>query len=316
MTRRIVFLDRATLPVPLREPNFQHVWQDHEKTSADQIVERLNGATIAIVNKVPLRRESLTALPELKNIALAATGTDNVDLDFCRERNIAVSNIRGYSKYTVPEHVFALILALRRNLFSYAVDVKQGVWQQADQFCFFSYPILDLFGSTLGIIGSGTIGKNVANIGKAFGMRILFAERKNAQTIREGYTDFNTVLKESDIISLHCPLTADTRNMLGMNEFLRMKESALLINTSRGGLVDELALVSALNGKIIGGAGFDVLSKEPPKVGNPLLDVNSPNFILTPHVAWASLGAMTIMANQLIDNIEAFVHGEQKNRVV
>lgn len=316
MIHRIVFLDQATLPVPLRTPNFPHEWQDYSKTSPDQVVERLKGATIAIVNKIQLRREILSLLPELKKIALVATGTDNIDLEYCREHHIGVSNIRGYSRHTVPEHTFALILALRRNLFLYSEDVKRGRWQQADQFCFFTYPISDLYGSTLGIVGGGTNGKNVASLAQAFGMRVLFAERKNAQTVREGYTDFNTVLKESDIISLHCPLTTDTRHMIGADEFAKMKKNVLLINTSRGGLVDEEALVHALNEKIIGGAGFDVLSKEPPKEGNPLLTINSPNFILTPHIAWASSGAMTIMADQLIDNIEAFVRGEEKNRVV
>jgi glycerate dehydrogenase len=249
-------------------------------------------------------------------IAVCATGTNNVDLDYCRAHGIVVSNIRNYAMHTVPEHVFAMVLALRRNLAGYREDVNNGLWQMAEQFCLFTRPILDLHGSTLGVIGNGTLGQATAKLGAAFGMRVLVAEHKGAAQTRPGYTAFETVLTESDVITLHCPLTPATHHLIGAPEFGKMRRHALLVNTARGGLVDEAALVEALKDGVIGGAGFDVLTTEPPRAGNPLLDLRLPNFILTPHVAWASRNAMQIMADQLIDNIEAFISGAPRNRVV
>jgi glycerate dehydrogenase len=218
--------------------------------------------------------------------------------------------------HTVPEHVFTLVLALRRNLPGYREDVNNGLWQKAEQFCLFTRPILDLHGSTLGVIGNGALGQATAKLGAAFGMRVLIAEHKGTAQTRPGYTAFETVLAESDVITLHCPLTPATQHLIGSQEFMKMRRHALLINTARGGLVDEAALVQALRDGVIGGAGFDVLTTEPPRAGNPLLELRLPNFILTPHVAWASRNAMQIMADQLIDNIEAFVRGGPQNRVV
>jgi len=194
--------------------------------------------------------------------------------------------------------------------------VTNGLWQKAEQFCLFTRPIGDLHGSTLGVVGRGTLGQATAKLGEAFGMRVLIAEHKGAAQTRPGYTSFETVLAESDVITLHCPLTPATHHLIGAPEFRKMRRHALLINTARGGLVDEAALVQALKDGTIGGAGFDVLTTEPPRAGNPLLDLRLPNFILTPHVAWASRNAMQIMADQLIDNIEAFVRGAPRNRVV
>jgi len=247
---------------------------------------------------------------------VCATGTNNVDLEYCRAHNITVSNIRNYAVHAVPEHVFALILALRRNLPGYREDVHNGLWQQAEQFCLFTRPILDLHGSTLGVVGQGALGKAVAKLGEAFGMRVLIAEHKDATSVRAGRTTFDVMLAASDVITLHCPLTAETQHLISAPEFRKMRRHALLINTARGGLVDEAALAEALKEGRIGGAGFDVLTTEPPREGNPLLDLRLPNFILTPHVAWASRNAMQIMADQLIDNIEAFMHGTPQNRVV
>jgi glycerate dehydrogenase len=313
---RIVFLDADSIRTVLRAPTFPHEWQSHPRTAPAEAHERLKDATIAVTNKCPLPGALLARLPALRLIAVAATGTDIVDLDWCRTHGLAVCNIRGYAAETVPEHVFMLLLALRRQLPAYRADVAAGRWQRATAFCFFDHPIRDLHDSTLGILGRGSLGEGVAKLAEAFGMRVLWGEHKGATTVRPGYVPFETLLAESDAITLHCPLTAATRGLIGAAELALMKPDALLINTARGGLVDEAALAAALRAGRIGGAGFDVLTAEPPSAGNPLLDLDLPNFILTPHVAWASGRAMQALGDQLIDNIEAFVRGEERNRVV
>jgi glycerate dehydrogenase len=313
MSHHIVFLDRSTLEARVRRPTFAHGWQEHPVTSAHEVLERLKDATVAITNKVPLRADTLRQLPKLRMIAIAATGYDVVDVAYCQANNIAVANIRNYAVHTVPEHAFALITALRRNLLAYRRDVEAGRWQQSDQFCFFDHPIRDLHGTTLGIIGEGALGQATAHIGRAFGMRVLFADHEPPRAEEVAFTPLPRVLAESDVISLHVPLGTATRNMIGAAELRQMKRTAILINTARGGLVDEHALARALTEGWIAGAGFDVLSHEPPKSGNPLLELRMPNFILTPHVAWASEGAMQFLADQLIDNIEAFVDGRPQH---
>ncbi len=312
---KIVFLDSASIIAAIRRPAFAHQWQEYTATPAEQTLSRLSNATIAITNKVVLRRDTLEQLPKLKMVAVAATGTDNVDIECCRERGVTVCNIRNYSVHTVPEHVFMLMLALRRNLLAFREELRSGAWQRADQFCLFTHPVRDLHGSTLGLIGAGAIGRAVEQIALAFGMQVLRAEHKGAAAIRPGYTGFDTVLRESDVITLHLPLNAQTLNLIAASEFSLMKSTALLINTARGGLVDEAPLFDALRSHRIGGAGFDVLGKEPPRDGHPLLDLNLPNFILTPHIAWSGREAMQTLADQLIDNIEAFVAGTPQNRV-
>lgn len=313
--QKVVFLDSASIIADLRRPNFVHQWEEYPATSAAQTVERLKDAAVAITNKVPLRRETLEQLPGLKMVAVAATGTDNVDIACCRERGIVVSNIRNYSVHTVPEHVFMLMLALRRNLLAFRADVLNGAWQRSTQFCLFTHPVNDLYGSTLGIVGNGAIGKAVAQIAAVFGMKVLLAEHKDAAGVRPGYTAFDRVLGESDVITLHLPLNQQTRHLIGTAEFARMKRDAILINTARGGLVDEMALLEALQSERIAGAGFDVLAKEPPSEGHPLLGIDLPNFILTPHNAWSGRAAMQTLAEQLIDNIEAYAAGTPQNRV-
>jgi glycerate dehydrogenase len=315
MTHRIAFLDRSTLQAKVRRPGFEHTWQEYPVTAVSELSERLRDVTIAITNKVPLRADTLQSLPTLKMIAVAATGYDVIDIAYCTANGIAVSNIRNYALHTVPEHAFTLITALRRNLLAYRRDVEDGRWQRADQFCFFDHPIRDLYGATIGILGEGVLGQGTASIARGFGMKVLFADHAPPKTPGVVFTPFDQVLAESDVISLHLPLTNETRNMIGINEFRKMKRTAILINTARGGLVDEQALVQALKEGLIAGAGFDVLTKEPPKEGNPLLELHRPNFILTPHVAWASDGAMQFLADQLIDNIEAFVMGKPQNLV-
>ena len=315
MIHRIVFLERDSIRGEFRRPEFPHDYDEYPLTAPEQVAQRVQGASIVITNKVVLRGELLSTLPNLKMVACAATGTDNVDLAWCREHGIVVSNIRGYAADTVPEHVIALAMALRRNLLAYRRDVLDGKWQRSSNFCFFDHPIRDLHGATLGLIGRGSLGEGVARLAEAFGMRVLWAERKGAEKVGPGRTAFEALLRQSDVVSLHCPLNDTTRGLIGAAELRLMKPDAILINTARGGIVDEAALARALQEGRIGGAGFDVLSKEPPREGNPLLELDLPNFILTPHVAWASAGAMQALLDQLTGNLEAFARGEPRNRV-
>ena len=315
---KIVFLDRDTLApqIRVRSPGFAHDYVEHARTAPAELVERLNGATIAITNKVPLPGEVLEQLHLLRMVAVAATGTDQVDKAACQRLGIAVANIRGYSVNSVPEHTFALLLALRRNLVAYRDDVLAGEWQKSGQFCFFNHPIRDLNGARLGIIGEGDLGQRVAGIARAFGMQPLFAARKGKADWGRLYTPWEEVLASSDIITLHCPLTPATRGMIGLAEFRAMQRKPLLINTARGGLVDEHALVQALDEGLISGAGFDVADGEPPTADSPMMQIaGRPNVILTPHVAWASDESQQTLADQLIDNIENFVAGKPSNLV-
>lgn len=311
----IVFLERSTFTINFRKPAFDHQWIEYGETNQADAVERLRDATIAILNKLPLREHELAQLPRLKLIAVAATGVDNIDLEYCAEHGIAVCNTRNYSEHSLPEHVLLLLLALRRNLLAYVQDVRDGEWQVAKQFCLLGYPIRDLHGSYLGIIGYGFLGQSVATLARAVGMKVLLAERKNATKIREGRIAFSELLRRSDVVTLHCPLNEDTRNLIAGKELQEMKRDALLINTARGGLVDEVALIQALRDGLIAGAAIDVLSEEPPRNGNALLDVDLANFIVTPHVAWASKEAMQTLADQLVDSLEAFVRGKPRNLV-
>ncbi|MDF2155648.1 D-2-hydroxyacid dehydrogenase [Vibrio sp. CAU 1672] len=316
---KVVFLDRATIPahISLPRPAFAHQWLEYDVTSEQQVVERANDAEIVISNKVLLDQTVLAQLPKLKMIAIAATGFNNVDVEFCAARGIAVANVRGYATQTVPEHVIAMLFALRRNLFAYHQDIARGEWQRNQQFCFFTHPIGDVAGSTLGVIGSGTLGKATAKLARAVGMKVLFAERKGASQCREGYLPFNQVLAQADVISLHCPLNHDTQDLIGQDELAQMKSSAILINTGRGGLVDENALVEALRSGEIAAAGCDVFSQEPADQDNPLIaSMHLPNLLLTPHVAWGSDSSIQRLTNILIDNINAFQAGESLNRLV
>ena len=315
MKHHVVFLDRGSVKAKIRSFNFKHTYEEYSKTSFDQIVPRLQQATIAIINKVQLSEEMLVKLPQLKMVAVAATGYDCADIAACRNYGVAVANIRNYAMHTVPEHVFMMILALRRNLMAYSRDIENGMWQKSDQFCLFTHDIGDLYGATMGIIGKGAIGQGTATIALGFGMRVIFSDYVSLNRDNVESVPLENVLTESDILSLHCPMTQDTRDMIGINELRKMKRNALLINTARGGLVNEKALLQALDEGLIAGAGFDVLTTEPPESSHPLLNVKRPNFILTPHVAWASDGAMQLLAEQLIDNIEAWVAGNPQNLV-
>jgi glycerate dehydrogenase len=316
MIPHIVFLDRGSLPVPVPPLDFPHSWQELPSCTPAALVAAAQGADIVITNKVAINAAALAGLPRLKMIAVAASGVNHIDLEACRARGIAVANIRHYGDDSVAEHAFMLMLALRRNLPAYQRDVAAGLWEKSASFCLFGSPVRDVAGARLGLFGHGGIGQAMAMRARAFGMEVAFAEHRGAASVRDGYTDFDTVLTTSDVLSLHCPLTDETRGMLGEAELMRVKPGAILINTARGGLVDEASVVAALKYGQLGGAGFDVLSEEPGCSDNPLLRARLPNLIVTPHVGWASHEAMSRLASQLVANMASFVAGERQNRVV
>ena len=320
MTQKIVFLDMATIGpgVNIGRPAFDHEWLEYQRTSPDQVVERLQGATTVISNKVVISADMLAQLPDLKLIAVAATGYNIVDLAACEAHGVTVCNIRGYAVNTVPEHTFALILALRRNLVEYREQVIDGEWVKADQFCFFNRPIFDLAGSNLGIVGAGALGQSVGRLGAAFGMNVMYLDQHIRQVPDHGQVvSFEQFRDEVDVLTLHCPLTDETHNMIDADFLAGMKETSIIVNTGRGGLVNEAALAAALQRDGIAGAGIDVTEVEPSPMDSPMMQVAAlPNVIITPHVAWASVGGMQTLVDQLMGNIEAFEYGDARNVLV
>lgn len=317
-TLEIVHLDRATIgpAINLHKPQTAHQWTSYDRTAPDEVIARLANADVAVLNKVEITARQIAQLPKLKLIVISATGFDKIDIAACRTAGIAVSNIRGYATQTVPEHTIGLILALRRALTGYSADVASGAWQRADQFCFFTHPISDLKDSTLGLIGTGSIGGEVARIAGAMGMNVLRAGRKGEAEAKTGYTPFEEVLEKADIISLHCPLTPQTRNLIAAKEFAQMKRKPLIINTSRGGLVHEADVIEALDKGQIAGAAFDVVTTEPPAADHIFMqNLHRPNFILTPHIAWASDQAMQSLWDQLIGHIDSFANGTPRHNL-
>lgn len=307
----IVFLDKTGVPNhEIPRPSFPHNWIEYDHTSADQTFERAKEADIIITSKVLFGRELLAKLPKLKLIALTATGTNNIDLVAAKELGIAVKNVVGYSTVTLPEHVLGMIFALKHSLMSYHRDLLlTDRWATCGQFCYVDHPIGDVRGSTLGIFGKGSTGQEVARLAEAVGMKVLFAEHKGAATIREGYTPYESVFEQADVISLHCPLTDNTQQMINAETLSLMKPTACLINCGRGGLIDETALLNALENRQIAGAALDVLAKEPPEKDHPLILAarRLPNLLITPHIAWASDSAITTLVNKVTENIETFV---------
>lgn len=290
-------------------------WQYHDNTHVDEVIERIKDADIVIANKVKLLEPSIAQAKQLKLICVSATGTNNVDLDAAAQAGITVANVTNYATPSVVQHVFCLLLALVRKLNQYQAAVKDGRWQQSEFFCLLDYPITELAGKTMGIIGYGVLGKAVATAAEAFGMRVLVADRKGAAP-RDGRVSFEQLMCESDVVSLHCPLTPETSNLIDEQALALMKHSAILINTARGGIVNETALVNALKRGELGGAGFDVLSEEPPVHGNPLLDAQLQNLIVTPHIAWASTQSRQRVIDEVVKNIAAFLQGKPRNVVV
>ncbi len=290
-------------------------WDLHDQTHLSQRLQRLAAAEVAVSNKVVLDRELLTQCPELRLIVVAATGTNNVDLQAAAELGIAVTNVTGYATPSVVQHVFALILALTTRLPDYQAAVRAGAWPRSEQFCLLDYPIRELAGLTLGIVGHGELGRGVAGVARAFGMEVLLAQRPGGPP-QAGRWPLSELLPRVDVLSLHCPLTPATRHLIGPAELALMRTDALLINTARGGIVDEQALAEVLRSGAIGGAGVDVLSLEPPRDGNPLLAPGIPNLILTPHIAWASRQSRQRLLDEVAANITAFQRGEGRNRLV
>ena len=316
---KALLLDWATMGPDLDITDLQALLPEleiYDDTDDDQMAERIYGAEIVLGNKVMLSESLFYSAPNMRFIGLTSTGTDNVDLVAAKERGIAVCNIRAYCTQSVAEHVFGCLLGLAHKLGDYAADVRQGAWQEADNFCMLTHPIKELSAMTLGIIGYGELGKGVANIAKAFNMDAIVAARPGVEEIPEGRVSMDELLRRADAITLHCPLNNVTRNLFAAAEFAAMKKTAFLINTARGGLVDSQALVDALRDGEIAAAAVDVLPQEPPVNGDPLLDYKGDNLMVTPHIAWGTLTARQAAIDELTANIAAFLDGEERCRVV
>jgi glycerate dehydrogenase len=292
------------------------LWEWHDATAVRDIASRIQHAEIVVSNKVPLNRDLLEQATGLKLICIAATGTDKIDLDAARDLGIQVSNVLGYATPAVVQHVFSMLLALTTRLIPYYHEIKSGAWQAQGNFCLLNHPITELSGKTLGIVGYGELGSAVAEVARCFGMEVLIAQRPGSNQPQPGRLFLNKLLSRVDVLSLHVPLAENTRNLIGREELAMMKAGAFLINTSRGGIVDETALAKALRQGQLGGAGLDVLAKEPPDDDNPLLSNDVPNLILTPHTAWASREARQRLLDEIAANILAFRAGESRNSVI
>lgn len=316
---KIVILDaHAANPGDLSWDEFAKLGQLEifPRTTEAQTVERLRGAAIALTNKAVINRQMMAALPELRYIGVTATGYNIVDIAAARERGITVCNVPEYSTRDVAQAVFALLLELAGHTGHHAETVRAGKWSRSPDFCYWDYPLIGLDGLTLGIIGYGRIGRAVADIGRAFGMKILAARRGPSATDKNDgvqCVELDGLLHESDVVTLHCPLTPQTTGLVNAQFLAKMKPTAFLINTARGGLVDEAALADALNHGRIAGAGLDVLSVEPPPPDNPLLSAK--NWIITPHIAWATRAARIRLLRVSADNIRAWMDGKAQNVV-
>lgn len=312
-----IFLDSDTLGEdvdfsPLRDTLAR--WHLMRVSDAMASLELTDEAAVIITNKVRLNDEFLRRAQGLRLICAAATGTDHIDVAAARSRGIAVCNVRGYATPSVVQHVFTLMLALATSLPDYHADVRSGRWQRSTRFSFLDYPIIELAGRRLGIIGHGDLGRAVAQTARCFGMEVMIAARPGAEP-SDGRLPFDEVLRSADVISLHCPLTEETRGLIGARELGMMRRGAMLINTARGGLIDEAALADALRSGHLAGAAVDVLSTEPPRADNPLLAPGIPGLIVTPHVAWASREARQRLIHELQLNVQAWMRGQARNRV-
>lgn len=313
---QIVFLDSDTIPKPLTVPAWATQWKNCPATSpgAQATLQALGDAEICITNKVKITAEVLAGTPKLKFVCVAATGYDCIDLNACRARGVVVSNVPGYSRQSVGEGVIGFIFALRRGLYFYQTDGRQQ-WPTSSHFCVHGAPVLNIRGATLGIFGKGAIGSEVATLAQALGMKVLFGEHRGAQAVRPGYVAFEELLAQSDVITLHCPLTPDTRGLIGAKELAQMKPGAMLINTARGPLIDETAVGDALLSGHLGGVALDVLASEPPAAEHTLLQMHLPNLIITPHITWANEDGMSRLTQGILGNLNAFVQGKPINVV-
>lgn len=310
----VVFLDSNSLPLSLPRPDWVSDWDDRLATIPEEVPNALKHADIAITNKVRMTREILLQAPRLKFICVAASGYDCVDIEACRDLGITVANVPAYSAQSVAEAVIGSIFVLRRQIFSYQEAAIRD-WPASSHFCVHAQPVLDIQGSVLGIIGRGAIGKATARLAEAVGMNVLFADHRDRHDVRSGYHSFNEVLQRSDVVTLHCPLTPDTKGLIGEPELAQMKTGAVIVNTARGPLVDEAALIQALRTGKIAGAALDVLSTEPPTPDSLVLNFSHPNFIVTPHIAWASQSSLKSLAAVITENLSAFANGQPINVV-
>ncbi len=314
---RACFLDTGSLGPDLDFSTLREAagdWTWHDNTNPEQVPERLAGVEVAVSNKVPIDADTIGAASALRLICVAATGVNNIDLEAAAAHDVTVCNATGYATPAVVQHVFALLLALATRLEHYHAAARDGRWAAHPFFCVLDEPITELAGRTLGIVGHGELGRGVAGVARVLGMEVLVAARRGAPA-REGRIAFDELLERADAISLHCPLTDETRGLIGADELRRMKSTAFLINTARGGIVDEPALADALRAGEIAGAGFDVLTGEPPRNGNVLLEPGIPNLIVTPHTAWATQAARQRLVEQVAANIRAWHAGKPRNVV-
>lgn len=305
----LVMLDKLSLGPHLDFKNLTHLsvnLTEYEHTEPHQVIERCKDADIIITNKVKLTAECFMQ-SKVSLVCVAATGTNNIDMDAAQKLGINIKNVKDYAGVSVAQHVFALITCLFNRVPEYNQLVKQGNWAKSPYFCMFDYPITELAGKTLGIIGYGKLAKSVINVANAFDMKVMVAERKDAITIRTKRYDFEEVIKNADVLSIHCPLTDETKELIASEQLNSMKSSAIIINTARGGIINEFDLLAALENKRIAGVATDVLSEEPPRNGNPLLSYQGDNLIITPHIAWASQQARQRLLNQVIANIRDFI---------
>ena len=312
---KVVFLDRFAIRAALRPLRFAHEWQEYPTTAPEQVVERLAGVEIAITNRVRFDEATIAQLPALKLIAVSATGYECIDVAACRRAGITVTNVRDWSTPAVAEHALAMMLGIRRQLLVYRQALQAGAWQRSHFYGVLNETLpQDLYGCTLAIIGYGALGKRLEHLARAFDMQVLVAERKGVAP-RAGRVAFDEALERADVLCIACPISDDTRNLIDRAELARMKPTATLINTARGGIVNEQALADALRAGRLGGAGVDSLAVEPPRDGNPLLDLDLPNLIVTPHMAFASDSTLARLAERLLETVEAFVAGTPRNVV-
>lgn len=319
---RGVFLDAGSInPAEVDLSRWRDLVEDwvwHDTTAAQEVTSRIAQADVVVTNKVVLTAAHLAAAANLRLICIAATGTNNVDLDAARARNIAVCNVRGYATASVVQHVFMLMLALRGHLVDYREAVRDGAWSRSPHFSLLKFPLRELAGATLGIVGYGELGRGVAALAHAFGMHIRVAalpDRPNRDAELER-VPLDELLPQVDVLSLHCPLTAETRDLINARTLQRMRKDAILINTARGGIVNETALAEALRAAQLGGAGIDVLTQEPPPPDHPLLSPDIPNLIVTPHIAWACRESRQRLADAIASNLRSFLAGRPTNLVV
>jgi glycerate dehydrogenase len=312
----LAFLDSDTIPFPIPAPAWVSQWHNHPATpqETDAVIQALGNSAICITNKIRITPAILARCPKLRYVCVAATGYDCIDLQACRERGVIVSNVPGYSRQSVAESVIGSIFALRRNLMLYQ-NLGRHAWQKSSHFCVHDRPIRDIRGAVLGIFGHGAIGAEVAQMARALGMQVLLAEHRGRNEVRSGYTRFESVIEQADILTLHCPLTPATQGMIGQAEIAHMKPGALLINTARGPLINEQAVIDGLNTGHLAGAALDVILTEPPSGKEPILKLDHPNLMITPHVAWAAEDGLSRLVSGILSNLEAFHQGHPINVV-